>query len=121
MERARLAILLIAFGWAGLVGAQTPAAQPAHPAQASGIVTLEPAASPAAGAGGIQGQNIFQVKPDASADPGYAAQSNGERAKVQPRNNAPMWRQVGAGVTGYSSLPKSESPEIGRASCRERV
>ena len=41
------------------------------------------------------------------------AQTNGERAKVQPGNNAPMWRQVGAGVTGYSSLPKSQAPEAG--------
>ncbi|MGH8856915.1 MAG: formate dehydrogenase subunit gamma, partial [Polaromonas sp.] len=117
MDQARLAILLIAIGLAGLAGAQTPAAQPAHPAQASGVVTPAPSeavspASPAA-AGGIQGQNIFQVKPDASADPNYAKQSNGERAKVQPGNNAPMWRQVGQGVTGYSSLPKSEAPEAG--------
>ena len=33
--------------------------------------------------------------------------------KVQPGNNAPMWRQVGAGVQGYSSLPQRESPEAG--------
>ena len=32
---------------------------------------------------------------------------------MQPGNNAPMWRQVGAGITGYSSLPKSEAPEAG--------
>ena len=63
--------------------------------------------------GGIQGQNIFEVKPDASELSGYASQTNGERAKVQPGNNAPMWRQVGAGVTGYSSLPKSQAPEAG--------
>jgi formate dehydrogenase subunit gamma len=117
MERARLAILLIAIGLAGLAGAQTPAAQPAPPAQASGVVTPAPPASisPAspAAAGGIQGQNIFEVKPDASADPNYAKQTNSERAKVQPGNNAPMWRQVGEGVTGYSSLPKSEAPEAG--------
>ena len=61
--------------------------------------------------GGIKSQNILDVKPDASAEPGYAAQSNGERAKVQPGNNAPMWRQVGSGVTGYSSLPKTQAPE----------
>ncbi len=63
--------------------------------------------------GGIQSQNIFEVKPDASNEPGYAQQTNGERAKVQPGNNAPVWRQVGAGVQGYSSLPKSEAPEAG--------
>ena len=69
--------------------------------------------APAPAAGGIQSQNIFEVKPDASTEPGYAEQTNAERAKVQPGNNAPMWRQVGAGVTGYSSLPKSQAPEAG--------
>jgi formate dehydrogenase subunit gamma len=63
--------------------------------------------------GGIKSQNILALKPDASTEPGYAMQTNGERAKVQPGNNAPMWRQVGSGVTGYSSLPKSQSPEAG--------
>lgn len=91
--------LLAGLAW-GTAGAQAPAS-----AQAAS------AATPAVG--GIQGQNIFQVKPDASEEPGYAAQSNGERAKVQPGNNAPMWRQVGEGVTGYSSLPKSQAPEAG--------
>ncbi|MEO7939838.1 MAG: formate dehydrogenase subunit gamma [Burkholderiaceae bacterium] len=71
------------------------------------------APAPAAGVGGIQGQNIFEVKPDASALPGYAEQTNGQRAQVQPGNNAPMWRQVSGGVTGYSSLPKSQAPEAG--------
>ena len=63
--------------------------------------------------GGVQSQNIFQVKPDASADPKYSEQTNGERMKVQPGNNAPMWRQVGQGVTGYSSLPVTQAPEAG--------
>ena len=70
-----------------------------------------PPAAPAAPA--VQSQNALELKPDASFDPGYAAQSNAERAKVQPGNNAPMWRQVGAGATGTSSLPKSEAPEAG--------
>lgn len=105
MERARIAIFSIAIGLAGLVSAQTPAVTPNQPAPA-------PAVAPAA-AGGIQGQNIFQVKPDASVDPDYAKQTNAERSKVQPGNNAPVWRQVGQGVTGYSSLPKSEAPEAG--------
>ncbi|MDD2544954.1 MAG: formate dehydrogenase subunit gamma [Burkholderiaceae bacterium] len=63
--------------------------------------------------GGVQGQSIFEVRPEASADPGYATQTNGERAKVQPGNNAPMWRQVGQGVAGYSSLPVTQAPEAG--------
>ncbi|MCJ7799917.1 MAG: formate dehydrogenase subunit gamma [Polaromonas sp.] len=108
MERARLAIFAIALGLTGLAGAQAPSAQP------SGALTPAPATSVAPAAkGGIQGQNIFEVIPDASADPNYAQQTNGERANVQPGNNAPMWRQVGAGVTGYSSLPKSQAPEAG--------
>ncbi|MDM0038049.1 formate dehydrogenase subunit gamma [Variovorax sp. J22G21] len=70
-------------------------------------------AAPAPAPGGIQSQNIFEVKPEASADPNYLNQSNGERNKVQPGNNAPMWRQVSGGVTGYSSLPVAEAPEAG--------
>jgi formate dehydrogenase subunit gamma len=68
-----------------------------------------PAGSPAA----VKSANIFEVKPDASEAPGYAAQTNGERAQVQPGNNAPMWRQVGSGVTGHSSLPVTQAPEAG--------
>ncbi|MFM9901948.1 MAG: formate dehydrogenase subunit gamma [Polaromonas sp.] len=99
----RCAALLVGLGLmvsAGLVQAQTAAPQ-AAPA------VVAPAA------GGIQGQSIFEVRSEASQDPNYAKETNGERAKVQPGNNAPMWRQVGAGVTGYSSLPKSEAPEAG--------
>ena len=62
---------------------------------------------------GIQGQSIFEVKPDASSDPNYLKQNNAERGKVQPGNNAPMWRAVGEGVTGFSSLPKAQAPEAG--------
>jgi formate dehydrogenase subunit gamma len=105
---ARPVLFLLAAGLVGLAAAQAPG--PAAAPQSPGVAA--PAPAPAA-AGGIQGQNIFEVKPDASADPNYAKQSNGERAKVQPGNNAPMWRQVGEGVTGYSSLPKSEAPEAG--------
>ncbi len=70
------------------------------------------AQSPPAAAPAVLGQNIADVKPDASADPGYAAQSNAQRAKVQPGNNAPMWRQVGSGVTGTSSLPTPEAGNL---------
>lgn len=61
----------------------------------------------------VQSANIMDVKPDASQAPGYAEQTNAERAKVQPGNNAPMWRDVGKGVAGYSSLPVREAPEAG--------
>ena len=104
MIRAQLAIYLIALSFSGWAQSQVPAASPvASP--------VAPSAAPKAG--GIQGQNIFEVKLDADQDPKYAAQTNAERAKVQPGNNAPMWRQVGSGVSGFTSLPKSEAPEAG--------
>ncbi|MDW5442316.1 formate dehydrogenase subunit gamma [Polaromonas sp. SM01] len=109
MQHARLAIFLIALGLGGWAAAQAPASPPA----ATGVVTQQPAAPAPPAAGGIQSQNIFEVKPDADAAPNYAKQTNGERAKVQPGNNAPLWRDVGAGITGYTSLPKSEAPEAG--------
>ena len=84
---------------------EAPAATPA-PAPAA-------VASPEPAQGGIRSQNIFEVKPEASADPNYLKQSNGERMKVQPGNNAPLWRQVGQGATGYSSLPPDQAPEAG--------
>ena len=102
MNKSLSAVLILVLACAGAI-AQSQSAAPAAP-----IAT--PAQSEA---GGIKSQNIFEVKPDASEAAGYATQTNGERAKVQPGNNAPMWRQVGAGVTGYSSLPKSEAPEAG--------
>ncbi|WP_353131553.1 formate dehydrogenase subunit gamma [Limnohabitans sp.] len=61
----------------------------------------------------VQSVNIQDVKPDASDAPGYAEQNNAQRGQVQPGNNAPMWRSVGAGAEGYTSLPKSEAPEAG--------
>ena len=108
MIRSLFASLLIAAGGLGATLAQTTTAAPAVVAPAAAV-----AATPAVPVAGIQSQNIFEVKPDASAEPGYAAQSNAERAKVQPGNNAPVWRQVGTGMAGYSSLPKSEAPEAG--------
>ena len=66
-----------------------------------------------AAAGGVKSANIFQIAPDADSDPKYKSQTNAERGKVQPGNNAPMWGQVGQGVTGYNSLPKSQAPEAG--------
>ena len=80
--------------------------EPVQPA-----VTAPAPAAPATG--GIQGQNIFEVKPDASSDRDYAKQNNAQRGAVQPGNNAPMWRAVASGKEGYSSLPKSEAPEAG--------
>jgi formate dehydrogenase subunit gamma len=69
--------------------------------------------APADAAAGVKSANIFQIAPGADADPKYKDQTNAERGQVQPGNNAPMWRQVGQGVTGYSSLPLSQAPEAG--------
>ena len=98
MMRSLFVLALLAAGLSLPVLAQT---QPAAPATA-------PAAQ-----GGIQGQNIFEVKPDASADPNYAKQTNAARGLVQPGNNAPMWRAVGSGTEGFSSLPTRDAPEAG--------
>jgi formate dehydrogenase subunit gamma len=103
-SRVLSVLLFAACGWTAGVSAQT-AVTPAAPAATPAAV--------AAPSGGIKSANIFEVKPDADANPNYANQTNAERAKVQPGNNAPMWRQVGTGVTGFSSLPKSEAPEAG--------
>ena len=74
---------------------------------------VAPAAAAADAAAGVKSANIFQIAPGADADPKYKDQTNAERGQVQPGNNAPMWRQVGQGVTGYSSLPLSQAPEAG--------
>jgi formate dehydrogenase subunit gamma len=87
----------------------------AAPAFAQSTPDAPPAAAGALG--NIQGQNILDVKPevrpDASSDPNYLKQSNGQRNRVQPGNNAPMWRDVAAGRAGTTSLPASEAPEAG--------
>jgi formate dehydrogenase subunit gamma len=93
----RRLIITLGLSWLAL-GAAAQAVAPAVPADA---------------AAGVKSANIFQVAPDADADPKYKDQTNAQRGQVQPGNNAPMWRQVGQGVTGYSSLPLSQAPEAG--------
>lgn len=78
-----------------------------------GVSALAQNAPPADAATGVKRANIFQVAPDADSDKTYKDQTNAQRGQVQPGNNAPMWRQVGQGVTGYSSLPLSQAPEAG--------
>jgi len=65
-------------------------------AQSLKVDPVEPAPQQAAPQqqGGIKSANIFEIAPDASKDPNYANQTNAERGKVQPGNNAPMWRCV---------------------------
>lgn len=118
LELAAAAALSLGAAGFALAQANTPA--PAG----GGASTTAPAkalpddpvpAGPGAG-GGIQGQNIFDVKPevkrDASSEPGYMEQNNGQRNAVQPGNNAPMWRGVKSGVTGYTSLPYTEAGNL---------
>jgi formate dehydrogenase subunit gamma len=125
MKKHALALLNIAQAAIISVAICAPAAfaqklqvEPVKPLGAEQSAPAAPAAAPAtpapaAATGGIQSQSIFEVKPDASADPNYAKQSNAERNKVQPGNNAPIWRQAGQGAEGYSSLPKRDAPEAG--------
>ena len=113
-----LAALAAGAVWAFSVGAAaqtaTPQAAATPTVAASGAaVSAANVAAAATGAGAVKAQNIFDVKPDASSDEHYDRQTNAERAKVQPGNNAPMWRSIGQGVTGYSSLPQREAPEAG--------
>ena len=88
-------------------------AQTAAPAAATAAPATAAAPAPADNSLGVKSANIFQIAPGADADPKYKDQTNAERGQVQPGNNAPMWRSVGQGVTGYSSLPKSQAPEAG--------
>ncbi|MBW8469389.1 MAG: formate dehydrogenase subunit gamma [Thiobacillus sp.] len=99
------ALLALGTSWASAQTAPNPPVpdDPAPPAAQT---------APAA-VGGIKSANIFEIAPDASKDPDYANQTNAQRRQVQPGNNAPMWRDVGKGVTGYSSLPVSQAPEAG--------
>jgi formate dehydrogenase subunit gamma len=120
-----VAAAALTFGGAGLALAQSNSSAPAG---GGASTTTTPAAKPtlpddpvpgATGGtgGGIQGQNIFEVKPevkrDASSEPGYMQQNNAQRNAVQPGNNSPMWRSVQGGVEGYSSLPQTQDPEAG--------
>jgi formate dehydrogenase subunit gamma len=75
--------------------------------------TVAPTTSPSDTSLGVKSANVFQLAPDADADARYKDQTNAERGQVQPGNNAPMWRAVGQGVSGYTSLPKSQAPEAG--------
>jgi len=102
--------------------AALPALAQSSPQQAQGPVTqAAPAKSmedlPPPQSGGIQGQNIFdvkpEVKPDASSAPDYLQQNNGQRNKVQPGNNAPMYRDVQKGIEGFTNYPRDTYPEAG--------
>jgi formate dehydrogenase subunit gamma len=55
-----------------------------------------------------QGVDQPAAPPDASTLAGYAQQTNGERARMQPGNNAPMWREIKQ-QAGFTSLPDPEA------------
>ena len=99
MSAARLSLAAAFLAVAGWSSAQTLKLEPVPNAS-------QQQAQPAQG--GIQGANIFQIAPDADKDPNYMNQTNAERSQVQPGNNAPVWRQVGQGVTGVTSFPYPE-------------
>jgi formate dehydrogenase subunit gamma len=79
--------------------AQTPA-----PAPAATVVPAAPAAAPSTSteaakpAAGPQSANIFTLPSDTQA----------ERAKSQPGNNAPMWREAVTGTPQVTTLPFRE-------------
>jgi formate dehydrogenase subunit gamma len=74
-----------------------------------GLASLGSSAQTAPSAApGVQSATIFEVAPDAAADPNYDKQTNAERAQVQPGNNAPVWRAVGQGATGVTNFPYAE-------------
>lgn len=93
-----LAALLLAGGLA-LAAEPGPAGAPVAAAES---VAAQGASLPA-----VRSADILTLQ-DASRQPGYAEQSNAERARVQPGNNAPNWRAVGQGVTGTVNMPYAE-------------
>ncbi len=95
-----LSLSLMSSSWA-----QKLQVEPIKPPEQAAPVPVDP--------GRIKSQSIFEVKPDANLDPNYAKQSNADRSKVQPGNNSPVWRQVGQGATGVTTLPYAQAPEAG--------
>jgi len=87
----------------GLASAQTA------PSQTPTAVTVQATTGET---GGIRSANIFEIAPSNSTDPNYASQTNAERQQVQPGNNAPMWRDVGKGVTGITNIPALEAGNL---------
>lgn len=107
MRHLLLTIVLAVAAGGVFAQAASPTASPTVPAPIA-TATAKPETSL-----GVKSANIFQLAPSADADAKYQDQTNAERAQVQPGNNAPMWRAVGQGVSGYISLPQSQAPEAG--------
>jgi formate dehydrogenase subunit gamma len=123
MRRSTSALAAALFGLTLVVAGSSALAQAVQGGQGAGTQAAPTRSLPddpvpgQAAPGGIQGQNIFDVKPevkrDASSEPGYMDQNNGQRNAVQPGNNAPMWRGVQRGMEGFTTLPRSQAPEAG--------
>ena len=62
-----------------------------------------------ASVGGVKSANILQLS-DADSDPKYKNQTNAERGKVQPGNNAPVWREARSGESFFTT---NRGPEAG--------
>jgi formate dehydrogenase subunit gamma len=86
-----------------LAGGMALAAEPGPAAPSA----AEPVAASGSALPAVRSADILNLQ-DASQQPGYAEQTNAERARVQPGNNAPVWRQVGQGVTGTVNMPYAE-------------
>jgi formate dehydrogenase subunit gamma len=104
----------LTFGAAGYALAQSNTSTPAGGGSTTTAPAKPVADDLAPSRGGIQGQNIFDVKPevkrDASSEPGYMEQNNAQRNAVQPGNNSPMWRdKVKSGMAGFTTLPYTEA------------
>ena len=75
---------------------------------ASAAQAADALAAPGAQPDAAQHMSQPAAPPGASTLPGYRQQSNGERARVQPGNNAPMWRAIKQ-QAGFTSLPAPEA------------
>ncbi|MGO4303056.1 formate dehydrogenase subunit gamma [Cupriavidus sp. RAF12] len=103
-----LAWLAMAAGGALAQAPQQSTAAPAQPAAAaqSQADANNPATHPAQPLAGIASENIFNVpRRDIAAE----AQSQQERTRTQPGNNAPVWREINSDQPHYSSLPAKEA------------
>lgn len=102
-----LAWLAMAAGGALAQAPQQSTAAPAQPAAAQSQADANnPATHPAQPLAGIASENIFNVpRRDIAAE----AQSQQERTRTQPGNNAPVWREINSDQAHYSSLPAKEA------------
>ncbi|WP_449370390.1 formate dehydrogenase subunit gamma [Thiomonas sp.] len=72
------------------------------------LLTALPAAQAADAAPAAAATAAPAAPPGAATLPGYLKQNNAARGKVQPGNNAPMWREVKR-QSGFTSLPYPEA------------